>query len=84
LGPPLDWLDPAAKNGAPMSKRMNNTIAWTGAAALLALHLDFWRDRGTALLMGWLPQELAWRAGWMLLSTLYLVWFCRSVWVEED
>lgn len=67
-----------------MSSRRNNTIAWIGALTLLALHLDFWRDRGTAMVLDWLPQELAWRLGWMLLAGLYLVWFCRAVWVEED
>ncbi len=73
-----------AKNVRRMPTTLTKTIAWAGALALLGLHLDFWRDRGTALLMGWMPQELAWRMGWMLLSTLYLIWFCRAVWVEED
>jgi len=36
------------------------------------------------MVLDWLPQELAWRLGWMLLAGLYLVWFCRAVWVEED
>lgn len=67
-----------------MSPRINNLLAWVGGLALVALHLDFWRERGTGLLMGWLPEELAYRLGWMALAGLYLVWFCRAVWVEED
>ncbi len=80
----LDRRGRLAKNVLRMPTTLTKTIAWAGALALLGLHLDFWRDRGTALLMGWMPQELAWRMGWMLLSTLYLIWFCRAVWVEED
>lgn len=67
-----------------MGSRGNNVVAWIGGLGLVVLHHDFWRERGTELVLGWLPQELAYRLGWMALAALYLVWFCRFVWVEED
>ena len=48
------------------------------------LHLDFWRERGTELYFGWLPEEFAWRVGWMHLAFGYLAWFYSSVWTEEE
>lgn len=59
------------------------SLAWLLALALVVLHLDFWRPRRGVLYLGWLPEELLWRLGWMLLAALYLVWFCGWVWREE-
>ena len=70
--------------GRPMESKTRTRLAWLGGAILLALHLDFWRERGTELYLGWLPEELAWRVAWMLLAMCYLVWFCKSVWAEDE
>lgn len=51
---------------------------------LLVLHHDFWRERGVELWFGWVPEELAWRLAWMLLTLGYLIWFCAAVWVEDE
>ncbi|MCH2106726.1 MAG: hypothetical protein MK291_08810 [Planctomycetes bacterium] len=67
-----------------MNLTIRHRLAWMGGALLLALHLDFWRERGTELYFGWLPEELAWRIAWMFLAFCYLVWFCGSVWVEDE
>ncbi len=67
-----------------MEPTTRKRLAWLGGVLLLALHLDFWRERGTELYFGWLPEELAWRIAWMLLAFGYLVWFCKSVWVEDE
>ena len=64
-------------------KRSDVILAWSGFALLLILHLDFWRPQVARLHFGWLPEELAWRLGWMLLAWLYLVWFCARVWRDE-
>lgn len=50
---------------------------------LVVLRLDFWRNERPVVWLGWVPEELAWRLGWMGLAFLYLVWFCACVW-EED
>ena len=47
-------------------------LAWLGFAALLALHLDFWRPQRARLWFGWMPEEILWRLGWMALAWLYL------------
>jgi hypothetical protein len=67
-----------------MSSTRTQLTAWVGGLILLALHLDFWRERSTALLGGAVPFELAWRVGWMLAAFIYLVWFCRAIWIEEE
>ncbi len=61
-------------------------VAWAvaGVLALLLLHLDFWRPARTTLWFGWLPEELLWRLAWMLLAALYLAWFTRRIWTEEE
>lgn len=64
--------------------RWSVALAWLGALALLALHLDGWRPQRGAVYLGAVPEELAWRLGWMLLATGYLVFFCRHVWRDEE
>ena len=66
------------------SPAVNRAIAWGGFVLLLVLHHDFWRPQRAVLYFGWLPEELAWRLGFVVLSVAYLVFFCRSVWREED
>ena len=59
-------------------------LAWAGGAALLVLHLDFWRPKRAELYLGFLPEELAYRIGWMLLAWLYLMFFCARIWRTEE
>jgi hypothetical protein len=58
-------------------------IAWAWGIVLLVLHVDFWRPQRAALHFGWLPEELLYRLGWMLLAWLYLLFFCGRVWRGE-
>ncbi|MEM7481059.1 MAG: hypothetical protein AAF481_07770 [Acidobacteriota bacterium] len=59
------------------------TLAWAGLAALLILHLDFWRPQRPVLYFGWLPEEMAWRLAWLVLACLYLIFFTTEVWRDE-
>lgn len=59
-------------------------IAWIGLAALLILHLDFWRPQRPILYFGWLPEDMAYRLVWMFLAWLFLMFFTRYVWKEDD
>lgn len=59
-------------------------LAWAGFLALLALHLDFWRERRDVIWFSWMPEDLAWRLCWMLAAILYLLFFCRFVWREDS
>ena len=67
-----------------MNRRFDSHLAWILAAVLLVLHLDFWRPQSADLYWGWLPQEMAYRLGWMALAWLYLEWFTRRVWTGDD
>lgn len=58
--------------------------AWSGFLALLALHLDSWRAPSARVWLGWIPEELAWRLGWMVLASLYLLFFCSRVWRDDE
>jgi hypothetical protein len=58
-------------------------LAWILAAILMLLHLDFWRPQRPVVYFGWLPEEMAYRLGWMLLAWAYLEWFTRKVWSGE-
>ncbi len=65
--------------------RGKRVVAWLGFAALLALHLDFWRPQRpdeVTLYFGWVPGELAWRLVWMALAWAYLLFVLRFVWIE--
>lgn len=55
-------------------------LAWVLGVALVLLHLDWWRPQRPVVYLGWIPEELLWRLGWMALAALYLVWFCARVW----
>ena len=66
-----------------MTRKLTVRLAWILAAALLLLHLDFWRPQRPEIYFGWMPEELAYRLGWMILAWLYLEWFTRKVWSSE-
>ncbi len=67
-----------------MTRRRAVRIAWAGGLILVALHLDFWRPQRVEVHLGWIPEELLYRVAWMALAWLYLVFFCKSVWTEEE
>lgn len=67
-----------------MSERALRTAAWVGVAALMLLHLDFWRSQRAALWFGWMPEELLYRLLWMFLAWLYLLFFCARIWRKEE
>jgi hypothetical protein len=67
-----------------MTRRTHIALAWLGFVALLALHLDFWREREARIVLGWMPHELAYRLAWMALAWLYLAYVCKFVWRAED
>lgn len=66
-----------------MNRRHLVHLARILAAILVLLHLDFWRPQRPVIYFGWLPEELAYRLGWMLLAWAYLEWFVRKVWSGE-
>lgn len=33
---------------------------------------------------GWMPEELLWRLAWMAAAWLYLLWFCRAIWRDDE
>jgi len=70
-----------ARAGSP--SRAVRALAWIGFLALLILHLDFWRPRGSGIWFGWMPEELAWRLGWIVLAVGYLLFFTTAVWRER-
>ena len=69
---------------APEGKRWERGLAWLGASILLVLHLDFWRPQEARLVLGWIPEDLAYRLLWMLLATLYLFWFTARIWKRSS
>jgi len=65
-------------------RRIAVTItAWAGFLLLVVLHVDWWRPQRVEPWFGWMPEELAWRLGWMALATAYLFFFCTWVWRDE-
>ena len=60
--------------------RASGWIVWGGLAALLVLHLDFWRPQRAVLWFGWVPEDLLYRLGWMLLAWAYLMYICARAW----
>jgi hypothetical protein len=70
-----------------VSRAAHRRIAWAGFVLLLVLHMDFWRPRSDVRLLGWLPEEVLWRLGWMGLAACYLAYLAWKVWPvggEED
>jgi hypothetical protein len=64
-----------------MARRtFHRIVGWVGFLALLVLHLDFWRGQRTVLYFGWLPEEVAYRLGWMALAFAYLLYYCARLW----
>lgn len=61
----------------------NRFLAWAGGLLLVALHLDWWRPQRPELYFGWLPEDLVYRLGWMLLAGIYLVFFTYRVWGHD-
>ena len=70
-----------------MDERTSRVLAWVFGAALVALHLDFWRESEPRLIAGLLPEELAWRLAWMVGAFVYLLWLTTALWrpaAEEE
>ena len=59
-------------------------VAWLGLAALLVLHLDFWRGERSGLWLDAVPEELVYRIAWMGLAFLYLLFFTHFIWRDES
>ena len=66
-----------------MKRRLLLGSAWIGGAALVVLHLDFWRPRRLEPWFGWLPDELAYRIAFIGLAWLFMLFICAWVWPEE-
>ena len=69
---------------ADSPSRPVRAVAWIGFVALVVLHLDFWRTRGSGIWFGWMPEDLAWRLGWIVLAIGYLFFFTAFVWREKE
>ena len=67
-----------------MSRRASVVLAWVGFGVLLVLHLDFWRAQRAEVYFGWIPEELLYRLGWIVLAWLYLLFVCGFVWRGEE
>jgi hypothetical protein len=67
-----------------MNTRTKRWIAWLGAGLLLGLHHDFFRPQEARLVLGWMPEDLAYRLVWMVLATIYLFWFTRAIWEARE
>jgi hypothetical protein len=66
-----------------MDRRATTALAWAGGLLLTASHLGAWAGPRDGFVLGWLPDELAFRLVWMAAAVIYLVWFCRAVWRDE-
>ena len=67
-----------------MSRPVALRIAAAGFLVLVLLHFDFWRPQSPRLLLGWLPEELAYRIAFIVLAWIYILWICQWIWREED
>ena len=67
-----------------MQRTTTLRIAAAGFLVLVLLHLDFWRPQRPRLLLGWLPEELAYRIAFIVLAWIYILWICQWIWREED
>ena len=67
-----------------MSRSTRLLLAWIGGITLTVLHLAPGFEPRPRLVLGLLPEELAYRLGWLALAFAYLVWFTACVWREED
>ena len=63
---------------------MTRLVAWIAFAALVVLHLDFWRGPRPGLVFGWLPEDMAYRLLWMAGAFAYLLFFTARVWGDES
>lgn len=66
-----------------MKRRADVATGWLGFALLAFLHVDFWRSSPPTLHFGWVPEELLYRLGWIVLAWLYLCFVCARLWREE-
>ena len=67
-----------------ISRPLSLRVAAVAFTLLLLLHMDFWRPQRPHLWFGWLPEELAFRIGTIVLAWLLMLWICSRVWLEEE
>lgn len=66
-----------------MTRARDRLVGVAGLAALIVLHVDFWRPQRAIVYFGWMPEEILYRLGWMLAAFLYLTFVVARLW-EED
>ena len=66
-----------------MSRRAAVGIAAVAFTAIAVLQLDFWRPQQGRLLLGWLPEELAYRLVVLALAWVFMLFICALVWREQ-
>ena len=66
-----------------MGRRAALWIASSSLVALVLLHLDFWRPQRARLVLGWVPEELAYRLVFIVLAWLYLLFVTARLWRED-
>ena len=65
-------------------RRLEQALAVVGFAALIVLHVDFWRPQRPDIWLGWIPEELGYRLVWIAASWLYLLFFCGRIWRGDE
>jgi hypothetical protein len=75
--------EPARRYHPGVSRRVELTLFWAAVAVLLVAHMFGFGQGDRALLLGWLPIDLAYRLLWMLLAACLVFWMTARLWGKD-
>lgn len=74
-------LDPGARAPAGPGERVAFALA---VLALLASHMLVFEQGEHALVLGWMPRDLAYRVAWMLAAAGVVFWMTARLWPNHE
>lgn len=65
-----------------MTRRLERSLFWTAVATLLVAHMFSLEQGERALVLGWIPVDMAYRVVWMGCAAGLVAWMTTRLWPE--
>lgn len=67
-----------------MTSKLERGMFWLAVCGLLGLHMLGFGQGDRALLLGWMPIDLAYRVLWMALAAAVVFWMTGRLWPDHE
>ena len=67
-----------------MSRRLELSLFWTAVVALMVAHMFSVEQGERALVLGWIPVDMAYRVVWMACAAGLVAWMTTRLWPDPE